>query len=514
MRKLFTKPLFLLLGIGLATTAGCRSPQHKGLLIIGLSQTVSTLDPAMHRDRVVETVIRNMFDGLVTRTPDMKVVPQMAEKWRLVDKNTWEFKLRKGIRFHNLEPFTAEDVKFTIERIITRGAVDGQSSPRKGLLGPVTGVDIIDHYTVHIKTSEPWPTLIAMLPFQEIIPKDYVEKVGSSYFAEHPVGAGPFRFVEWRKGEHIIMERFDQYYGGSPEIPPAGKARIKTLIFRPIPETATRVAALKAGECDLIQMVPPHLMSNIAKDPRTRILSCRGTRSFYMGMNCTRPPFDDPRVRRAMNHAVDIDSIINTILEGMAVRLPGPLMLGSFGYHDDLRPYQHNPQKARRLLKEAGYENGLEVELDTVQDLNEIALALSAQLARVKVKAKVRLWEWGVLRTLLMKQERTLFISSWGDASLDSIGILKPTLHSKGRGNYTGYSNPAVDHLLEKAEKGMDTEKRKQFLRQAQHLIFQDAPWIFGYSMKEIYGARKRLKGWRPIPDGRMNMHDVFTAVE
>lgn len=502
--------IFLVLGIGLGLMAGCTPPQHKDILVIGISQTVSTLDPAMHRDRVVETVIRNMFDGLVTRTPDMRVVPQMAESWCLIDENTWEFKLRRGIRFHNFEAFTSEDVKFTIERIITERAVDGKSSPRKGLLGPVTGVTIIDDYTIHINTQEPWPTLIAMLPFHEIVPKAYVEKMGSAYFAEHPVGAGPFRFVEWRKGEHIIMERFDEYYGGSPDIPPVTPARVKTLIFKPIPETATRVAALKAGECDLIQMVPPHLIKNIEKDPRTRIFSCRGTLSFYIGMNCIQPPFSDRRVRQAMNHAVNMRAVINTILEGMAVRLPGPLMLGSFGYNHDLKPYEYDPDKAKQLLSEAGFKNGFEVELDTVQDLNEVALAVSAQLARVGVRANVRLWEWGVLRTRLRAHERAMFISSWGDASLDSIGILKPTLHSAGRGNYTGYSNPEVDHLLERAEVGMDADQRKQFFREAQRLIYEDTPWIFGYSMKEIYGARKRVKNWQPIPDSRMNMHDVF----
>jgi peptide/nickel transport system substrate-binding protein len=338
--------------------------------------------------------------------------------------------------------------------------------------------------------------------------------MGSAYFAEHPVGAGPFRFVEWKKGEHIIMSRFRDYYGGSPDIPPAGPTKIETLIFRPIPETATRVAALKVGECSLIQMVPPHLVDNIEKDPRTRILLCRGTRSFYVGMNCTRPPFNDVRVRRAMNHAIDMVAIINNILEGMATRLPGPLVLGSFGYNDELKPYAYDPRRARQLLSEAGYKKGFEVELDTAQDFYEIALAVSAQLARVGVQAKVRLWEWGVLRTRLASQEQMMFIASWGDASLDSIGILKPTLHSNGRGNYTGYTNPGVDSLLEQAEVGMDAEKRSRLFREAQRFIYEDAPWIFGYSMKEIYGARKQVKSWHPIPDGRMNMHDVFLSQE
>ncbi len=189
-------------------------------------------------------------------------------------------------------------------------------------------------------------------------------------------------------------------------------------------------------------------------------------------------------------------------------------MLGSFGYNDELKPYAYDPGRARQLLSEAGYKKGFEVELDTAQDFYEVALAVSAQLARVGVQAKVRLWEWGVLRTRLASQEQMMFIASWGDASLDSIGILKPTLHSNGRGNYTGYSNPRVDSLLEQAEVGMDAEKRSRHFREAQRFIYEDAPWIFGYSMKEIYGARKQVKSWHPIPDGRMNMHDVFLSQE
>jgi peptide/nickel transport system substrate-binding protein len=417
------------------------------------------------------------------------------------------------VKFHNGDNFTASDVKFTIERIITEGAIEAQSSPRKSLLGPISGVEIVDDYTVLIKTSEPWAILPTMLTFHEIVPKDYVEKKGSRYFAQHPVGAGPFKFIKWIKGERIVLERFDEYYGGAPDIEPVSVAKVKTLIFKPIPEPASRLAALKAGECSIIQDLPPHLVESLKNDVKIKVLTAEGTRSYFVGLNCTKKPFKDVRVRQAMNHAVNIEQIIDSILEGMARWLIGPLVPGCFGYNEALNPYQYDPEKARRLLKEAGYPNGFEVELDTDSDLKEVAEAIANQLADIGVKAKVRVWEWGVLKPQLDANERHMFISSWGNASLDPVDILLPTLRSGGAGNYTGYSNSKVDELLDRASVEMDLNLRAELFREAQALIHQDAPWIFGYSLKEIHAARQEVENWQPRPDGMLHMHDVFIGI-
>ena len=500
---------FLLLCVAMTCTSGCGTKAGRETLVIGIAQTIPTMDPAMHRDRVTESVHRNVFDGLVTRDANMQVVPELAEFWQVIDDRTWEFHLRQGVRWHNGDFFTAEDVKFTLERIIEPNRIEERSSPRKGLLGPLVKVETVDDYTIQLITSEPWPTLIAMLPFHEMVPKEYIEEVGDAYFAEHPVGTGPFRFVEWRTGEHIILARFDDYYGGASDIPPVGPANIERLIFRPIPETATRVAALKAGECGLIQLLPPHLIDNVKADRRTQVLSCAGTKSFYVGMNCRRPPFNDKRVRQAMNHAVDMGSIVETILEGAAIVLSGPLVPDAFG-HDPLLPmYRLDVMEAKRLLTEAGWNEMLAFELDCTQDTKEVALAIAAQLDLLGVRATVRVWEWGVLRTELERQNRDCFLSSWGNASLDPVGILNPTLRTGGRGNYTGYSNPDIDRLLDSAMTTMDTAERERLYQQAERIIHSDAPWIFGYSMKEIYAARNEVQNWAPTPDGRMNMHDV-----
>jgi peptide/nickel transport system substrate-binding protein len=492
---------------------GCGGKEERReTLTVGISQTLPTLDPAMHRDRTVESVLRNMVDCLTARDNEMNLVPQLAESWNRADDLTWRFKLRRGVKFHNGEELTAEDVKFTIERVIKPNMIGGRSSPRKGLIAPVSGVGVEDEYTVLIKTSRPWPILPVMLTFIEIVPKDYIEEKGDEYFAEHPVGTGPLRFVEWVKGERLVMERFEGYWGGSPQRPPVGEAKLDVVIFKPIPESANRIASLKAGGCHIIQNLPPYLVGQIESDPKTEVLSCEGTRSFFLGMNLTEPPFENPLVRKAMSHAINVNLIIDSILKGMAVRLAGPLVPAAFGYNDELKPYEYNPDLAEELLGRAGYKDGFEVELDTDSDLKEIAEAISSDLAEIGVRAKIRVWEWGVLKPKLENHERSMFLFSWGNASLDPVGILIPVFKTDGRGNYTGYSNPKVDELLEKAETGLDMEMRRSYFREVQRLIHDDIPVVFLFSPKEIYGVRRSVKNWVPTPDGRMDMHDVYLS--
>jgi len=193
--------VFLLLGLTSNVIAA-----SKDTIVVGLTEGIISLDPANHRNRTSETVIRNIFDGLVTRGPDMKIVPQIAESWEWLDDTTCEFKIRKGITFHNGEALTAEDVEFTFNRIIKEGGMDGESSPRKGLLGPLESVKIVDEYTVVFKLSKPWTVLLKMLPHQQIVPKDYLEEVGTEKFRKHPIGAGPFKFVEGKLNERIVTE--------------------------------------------------------------------------------------------------------------------------------------------------------------------------------------------------------------------------------------------------------------------------------------------------------------------
>ena len=316
---------------------------------------IVTLDPAMYRDRPTETVLRNIFDGLVTRTWDGKVVPEIAESWTVPSDNTYVFNLRKDVKFHNGDPLDADDVVFTFKRIMEEGAIAGQTSPRAGLLGPLESVRKIDQYTVEFTLANPFPIFPQALVHFQIVPEGYIKEVGDSGFAAKPVGAGPFKFKEGRLDDQIVLERFEEYYGGSPEIPPIGIAPAKTAIFRMIPEATVRVAALKAGEVHIIQQLPPDLAVTLSKDKNIQIKSVEGTRVYCVELNCRRAPFDDIRVRQAMNYAVDWDVILESIYGGDAIRLACAFLPSGFGFNPDLAPYPYDPEKARTLLEEAGY---------------------------------------------------------------------------------------------------------------------------------------------------------------
>lgn len=492
------------LDLGCARKFGGRD----GTIRIGLDRPVTTLDPAMHRSRTVQAVVRNIFDGLTTRTNDMRVVPQLAESWEALDELTWRFAIRKGVRFHDGSECTAEDVKFSLDRIIKPGAVGGRSSPRKGLLGPVSEIEVVGKHEALIHTKHPFPILGEMLTFQEIVPAGHVRTVGDAKFAESPMGTGPFRFVEWRKGERIVLERFDDYFGDSPEIPPVGPAKLERVVFQPIPEVATRIASLLSGEADIIQEVPPHSVDSIEGQSGAAVKACSGTRTHFVGLNCRVPPFNDRRVRLAARCAINFERIVNKVLSGYGTVLRGPLVPEAFAYHAELSGPGYNPARSRSLLRQARRLQ-TKVELDTENSDKELAEAIAAQFREAGFKARVRVWKWDLLQPRLAKQQRQMFLTHWGNASLDPMGILVPLFQTGERGNYFGYSRAEVDRLLLRATTSFDSDVRRDCFQRVQEILNEDIPGIFGIAKKELYGVSSRVHDWSPRPDGMLPMHDV-----
>jgi peptide/nickel transport system substrate-binding protein len=325
-------------------------------IVVGMNvNAFVSLDPAMFRDRDTETVVRNMFDGLVTRTRGADVVPELAENWEEVNPTTYVFTLRPNVKFHNGDPLTADDVVFTFERVLNEKAVGGQSSPRKGLLGPLQKVEKLSDNKVRFVLANPFPPFLQALVHFQIVPQKYIKAVGDKAFAEKPIGTGPFQFVKGKLDAEVVMERFEGYYGGSPKLPPVGPALAKKVVFRTMPEPSTRVAALLAGEVTIIQAIPTDLVEKLKKSKRVQVKAVEGTRSYQIELNNKKPPFDDVRVRQAVNMAVDWDKILKNIYLGYATRLPTCFLPSGFGFDPSLKPYAYNPEKAKALLKEAGY---------------------------------------------------------------------------------------------------------------------------------------------------------------
>lgn len=319
-------------------------------LVVGMrTDSIGTFDPGIPPSRDTETVLRNIFDALVAHTPDGKVVPLLATSWRKVGPATYDFMLRTGVKFHNGDPLTADDVVFTFQRVLTPGGIAGRSSPRKDLLGPIARVQKLDEAHVRFVYSAAFPEALllqALVHFQ-VVPQKYVAQVGDAASAAKPVGSGAFRYARGTVDSQIVLERYDAYW--------AGPAKVRQTIFRMMPEPSTRVAALLAGEVQIIQEVPPDLVDRLKASPGVAVKTVPGTRSYQIELNNKQAPFDDPRVRQALNHAVNWDPVLKDIYRGYATRLATCFLPSGFGYDQALKPYPYDPAKARALLKEAGY---------------------------------------------------------------------------------------------------------------------------------------------------------------
>ncbi len=505
-------------------------PPQRDVIIVALPSTPLSLDPADYRGRETETVIRNMFDGLVTRDTRSGVHLELAESIDWVDDTTLEVKLRQGVKFHDGVEMTADDVVFTFERIIGENMIEypePHSSPRKGLIAPLESIEKVDDYTVRMHFSGPWPPAMQLLVHQQIVPKHYLEEVGTEGFVANPIGTGPFKFVSSKGLEEIVMERFDDYYGGAPDLQPVGPACVKQVVFRVIPEASTRVAALLAGEVDIIQVLPAELIDTLAQTPGVQVKTAPGTQPKWMEMNVNAPPFDDARVRQALNYAVDKDLIIEAIYGGRAVALPGPLSPYNNFVNKNLTPYAYDPEKALALLQEAGWADSNEdgildkdgqpfgFTIDTLEEWRPLAEAVANQFLAIGLDASVRFWEYSVVKPMLQAGERLAYLDDWGDSAFDPVGHFEAKWHgyvegaTYGRGNFSGYNNERVNELTKLGETTADPAERQAIYDEAQQLVYDEAPAVFLLLPEEAEAARDDILNWEPASDSRVNLHDV-----
>jgi peptide/nickel transport system substrate-binding protein len=491
--------------------AGSRSG---GTLSVGMAaSSIVTLDPAAYSDRATETVLRNIFDGLVTRTTDNQVVPELAERIEWPDERTVQFTLKRNVKFHNGAPLTADDVVFTFERLLTQPV----GVPRRSFLQKVARVEAVDEQTVRFVLESPWPILMQMLVHNQIVPKGYLLEVGDEGFAQAPVGCGPFKVAEATLNRRVVLERFDDYYGGASLLPPAGPPYLERAIFTMIPDAVERASALLAGDVQIIQSVPFHLVSELTSDPTICVKSTVGTRPKMVDLNVTAPPFDDVRVRQALNYAVNAEEILKQVEGGYGMVLAGPLSPANLYVDPGLAPYGYDPGKALSLLASAGYWPGdITLTLDAYGPYLETADAVVKQLQSFGIRAAVAEGDYDALKPQLLNCERQAFLRDWGDSAFDPVGYVEAKWQTRtegtaaGRANYSCYSNPLVDQLIEAGAAEPVEEKRRETYRELQRVIRAEAPAIFLYVPQEIEAASIRVRNWQPSPDSRINLHDVW----
>jgi peptide/nickel transport system substrate-binding protein len=484
----------LALALSMVVAVGAAAQKvPKGQVVVALGADVPTLDPHMHNVRVMLIVGWHLFDNLIARDPTtLKPVPHLAESWRLVNDLTWEFRLRHEVRFHNGEPFNATTVKYNFERLMT----PDQKSPQRGNIAWLERVDVVDDYTVRLVTKEPYPIVPEHLTNVQMIPPAYAKQVGDKELAKNPVGTGPYRFVSWPKAQQVVLEANADYWKGPPAV--------QTVVFRTIPETATQIAELLAGSVDIIRTVPPEQIPAIEASGMAYVSKAPILRVVYIGFDClgrdptSQTALKDMRVRQAIAYAIDVDAIIHHILGGLAVRTATGVTPMHFGYDGDPIKYAYDPQKAKALLVEAGYADGLQLNLHTysgsIVSQRQVTDAIRGYLAQVGIRTDNK--HFDDVGTFASQQQagklNDLALGSWGSYSIfDADMLLHPLFHRSEP--FTSCTDAQLEALLDKERSILDQGLRKQVLLQAQRAIVTQAYWVPLYGQYEILGVSKRL---------------------
>jgi peptide/nickel transport system substrate-binding protein len=479
------------LGLALAVPGAGAAP--RGRVTVAFNSDASTMDPHMHTERMGIIINQHIFDTLLARdTKTYKPVPHLAESVTSVNPTTWELRLRKGVKFHNGEPFNAESVKFSFERVLN----PEQKSPIRGNFTWIKSIEVVDEHTVRLTTLKPYPLAHEILTFGNfgMVPPRYIKEKGDAYFAKNPVGTGPYRFVEWRKGERVTLEANEQYWKGAPAV--------KTLVFRVIPETATQIAELLSGGVDIIRAVPPDQLPAIEKSGVARVTATKILRVVFVQMDgdgrAAKTPLTDVRVRRAVNHAVNVDEIIQRVLGGMAVRTPAgnnPLV---FGFDPTVKPYAFDGERAKKLLAEAGYPHGFETTLTTytgsIVNMEQVAQVIMNALGNVGIKVKLRHFaDVGQYLALFRGSKLDgMTMASWGYNSVfDTDAIYY--IHFKSKEPYAYNTAKEMDQWLEDARSTVDAKKRQELYSKFQHFIVDQAYWLPLYAQFTTEAVSNKL---------------------
>ena len=469
----------------------------EGSLTIGRAISTNAMDPGFLREAA--TIVDNIFDTLVLRDTDMKLVPGLAESWTAIDDTTWEFKLRSGVKFHNGEAFDADAVKFTIDRILDPDA----KSPTISYIRTIKSVEVVDPSTVRIMTNGPdplLPTRMSRYPTY-IVPPKYIEEHGKDYFASHPVGTGAYKFVEFVPDERVVMEANPDYWRGEPSI--------KTVTWRPIPDSTARLTALVTGEVGMIEDVPVDLVSMLDQSPDVDVVKIKnGGLTIYLGLVMKTPPLDNVKVRQALNIAIDRKGITENLLGGFATPKGSQVGPADFGYLD-VPVAEYNPEKAKALLAEAGFPDGFEITMQSsyrYMKNDAVAQAIAQEFEDIGIKVKQDVMEWSVY-TQTVPFKGPIYMLGWGSTqTLDADAAIYAIM--KSGEPYSGANIPELDALLDESRATVDPAKREAILHKIQEVAAEQVPLITLYQEDKLMGKAKGVH-FDGRPDARIPIYDI-----
>ncbi len=416
------------------------------------------------------------------------------------DDLTWVIKLRPNVRFSNGDPFTAEAVKFTLDWLLD----PANKSHYQSRFAFIRSVEAVDSLTVRIRTKEPAPVLRYYLVDFTVLNPNYVRHVGNDVAAREPVGAGPYRFVRWDRDERLVLEANPTYWAGVP--------KVQRVEFRFIPDFSARLAALLAGEADIVKDVPPVAVEQVNRSGLAEVREVGSSRINYVALvNFKAGPLQDRRVRQALNYAVNVDEIVTNLFKGRATRIPGALSGINEDVNPNLKPYAYDPQRAVQLIREAGYDPAkLEFTLDSPSGRypldKEASEAIAAYLGRLGMTVRVRVNEWGThLDKIINRQTGEMFYLGWGPA-LEAQGTIAELFRPDR--TYSGFGTAALTEEINKAVPIVDLKKRRATWQRIQVMLYTEAPWIFLWQQHDLYGVNRRVT-WQPHPAEKIYLWDA-----
>lgn len=442
-----------------------------------------------------ENVGTQIIEPIVALDTQLKPDPRLALSWRNVEPLVWELKLRTGVKFTNGEPFNADAVVASFV-YMTR-----PDSAQRARFTNWEAVEKVDDATVRVRTKTQDPRFLTTLIQLYIMPPG-VLKAKPESLVETPVGTGPFKLARWVKGQQIVLEANSDYWRGRP--------KVNRIIFKAVPEASARVAALQAGQADLILNVPPELVDLLDRGTNTKVLSAASTRGVPIIFDSRTPPFNDARVRQALNYAIDKASINRNIFGGRALIVAATSHPTTFGHNAELKPYPYDVQKAKQLLNEAGHPNGFEVDFHHptgrwLKD-TEVAQAVAGMLQQVGVRTRLRTGEYNSFFSAWQKGELKGMTMIGVLSQVDADRTVQLFLYSKG--SLSLYSrDPVLDARFEDAQT-LDLKKRERLLKAMEVNIHRQAPWLFMYFQPDLFGANKKLK-WTPPRNERLVLWDI-----
>ena len=483
----------------------------QGTLRVALSTFPNSLILPVSAERNSHNTCWQMYDSLVYADDEGNIVPALAESWEISDDGTeYIFHLRQGITFHNGEPFNADAVVFSWEH----GKRPEMEWSEKWAMAE--SVEKIDDYTVKVTTDGPRPLLLrSMTTFWAMIPPQYWEEVGGDEgFGEAPVGTGPFVFEEWVKGDHITMRANPDYWQ-------EGLPKVETLIFRPIPESATRVAAIQTDEVDVVGRLSSEEAQSLLGVEGVKVIKYPVARVYYVAFNNLTAGVDQPtmdaQVRQAMNYAVDVDAIVDALFQGFAKPATGYVATGELGY-GAVEPFGYDPDKAKELLAEAGYPNGFSMDMacpaGAYTHFEEVCEAVVGYLGEVGIDVTLEIMESGHYWDLEANKELPpLFGDSWSEISGEAYNRMMGALGGWDA-SYSSWSDPEIDRLLAEIAVTVDIDERRALYEELQVYMQENPPFVYLYEPMTFEAIRTRVQDYKPRQAEDYFLMDTWLVIE